>query len=284
MIIGDTNFGIQPWPEIKTSPGLGPWQLKGNGYYTARDLGISQDRYESQVLISDTKEVIAALQAVLKANKKEITLSGFNSAEIIFGADVDYSEPITATYTAFGPKRNFKNDVLFDLEINFRAIEKTLLITTPSLAGLNLQEKWEGDKAFDITKLFGYDQSVTALEHSTDAGFFKGRFLQTTEQMKAIRAYLLTVARANAIPFPTMGVGDFYPFGDNEAKSLFQKCNVIDWRDRQVKLDLWELEMVLAQALPYFSGGDTDGEESSAFFFEPSDSEDLDFFMTPGDL
>ncbi len=280
MIIGGTNFPIQPWPEIKTNPGLGKWKGLGTGFQSARDYGVVRDVYESRIIIKDTPDVLNALQAVLKVNRNGITLSGFNEAEIIFGADVDYSQPISATVADFGMLRNVHNDVFFELEIGLRVISKTLLTTTPSIAGLNLQEKFEGDTSKDITKLFSYDNSASYLDHETDAGIFKGRFLQTTEQMKAIRAYLLTVARANAIPFPTMGAGLFYPFGANQADSRFQKCHVIAWRDKALKLNLWELEMTFAQATPYFLGGDTDGEESTAFFFNPGTGP-LDFFMTP---
>lgn len=255
MIIGGTNFGIQPWPEIKTTPGLGKWKKLANGYYSVRDFGAARDIYESKVLITDVPSVIHSLQNVLQANRNAITLSGFNDAEIIFGADVDYSEPITATVTDFGKRKNLFNNALDDLEIEFRVISKTLLATAPSLAGLKLQQGWTGDRSTDVTKHFSYDQSASYLDNKTDAGFFKGSFVQTTEQMKAIRAYLLTVARAEAIPFPTMGGSLFYPFGANEADSRFQKCNIMGWSDQCFKVGWWNLEINFAQAYPYFPGG-----------------------------
>lgn len=263
MIIGGTNFPIQPWPEIETIPAIKwPSRKLANGYRYGRDRGASEDVYKSRVLISDSPEVLNALQAVLKDNRQNISLSGFNSEEMIFGADVDYSVPITATVKDFGMRKNLYNDVIFDLELEFRIITKTLLATAPSLAGLRLQQGWEGDKSFDIVKRFSYNQTASYLDHETDAGLFRGRFLQTTEQMRAIRAYLLTVARANDIPFPNLFSEPFYPFGANEQAAQFQKCNVISWSDRQLKNNLWELEMVLAQAEPYFSAGiDEDDEE-----------------------
>lgn len=282
MIIGGVNFGLQPWPEPKTNLALGKWKGLGTGYQSARDRGFEQDIYESRVLISDGPAVIDSLQTVLNANRKGIVLSGFNAAEMIFGANVNYSGSINATVVDFGKRKNLYNDVLFDLEINFRAISPTLLATEPSLSGLKLQEKFEGDRSTDITKHFGYDGSASYLDHKTDAGIFTGRFLQTTEQMKAIRAYLLTVARVNAIPFPAMGVGVFRPFGANAAQSTFQKCNVIAWRDKPLKLNLWELEITFAQATPVFQAGEVDAEvDAGAFFFRPSDTEPLDFFMRP---
>lgn len=278
MIIGGTNFGVQPWPEPKTTPGLSKWNGIGTGYQSARDFGLEKDIYETRILITDSPAVINSLQTVLNANRKGIVLSGFNSAEIIFGANVSYAGSINATVTNFGVRQSLYNDVLFDLEIKLRAINPTLLATTPSLAGLRLQEKFEGDVSTDVTKLFSHNSTPSYLDHKTDAGIFKGRFLQTTEQMKAIRAYLLNVARANAIPFPTMGGGIFYPFGANAADSRFQKCNVIAWRDKALKLNLWELTIEFAQANPYFSGGTEDEETPGAFYM--TGSENPNFYMT----
>lgn len=279
MIIAGINFDIEPWPEIKTTLGLGKWKGLGTGFQSARDLGKSRDVYESKVLIKDIPSVLDSLQTVLAANRNGITLSGFNSEEIIFGADVDYGGSIVATVTDFGTRKNIYNDAIYELEINFRAMIPPLLTTTPSLDGLNLQEKFEGDVSRDITKLFSYNGSATYLDHKTDKGFFKGSFLQTTAQMKAIRAYLLNTARANAIPFPTLFSTPFRPFGASQPDSRFQKCNIVAWSDKCVAYGWWLLNITFAQAKPYFSAGSVDDTSDPTVFATPSDTSD--FYALP---
>lgn len=281
MLIAGTDFGVEPWPIPKTTPGLGKWKYLATGFQSARDFGAARDIYEGSIIVRDTPDVLDSLQTILNANRNGIVLSGFNDSEMIFGANVDYSGSINATVTKYGTRKNLNNNVIFQLELTFQAIAPTLLTTAPSLTGLNLQEQFDGDRSTDVTKLFDYSGVASYLDHKTDAGIFHGTFLQTTEQMKAIRAYLLQTARANVIPFPAMGNGVFYPFGANEGDSRFQMCNVISWSDKPVNYDLWELEITFSQAAPIFAGGDSTSEEDTAFFFAPGNSEPLDFFMTP---
>jgi len=280
MIIAGTSYHVQLWPVPATSPAIA-WKKKANGYPTGRDRTAAQDIYTGRVRIADRTAVLDALQATLDANQNGITLSGLSSGEMVFGANVDYSGSIAATVTDFGTRANVMTNAIHELEIEFRAISPTLLATTPSLASLKLQEGWKGDRSTDITKTFAYNQTASYLKHLTDAGTFTGRFLQTTAQMQAIRAYLLTTARANPITFPALYPAPFNPFGANEADNRFQKCFAISWSDKRINLNRWELQIDFAQARPYFSAGclDTDNY-SNAALMTPSSTPA--FYATPG--
>lgn len=279
MIIGGTSFNIAQWPEPTTRPAI-TWKRGADGYHVGRDRGASEDVYEGRVRVFGIPATLDSLQAVLDANREGITLSGFNTGEMIFGANVSYAGSISATVTDFGMRRNLQSTTVFELEIGFRAISPTLLGTTPSLASLRLQEGWEGNRSTDITKHFSYSQDASYLQHGTDAGIFTGRFLQTTDQMKAIRAFLLSEARAAPFQFPNV-MADFYPFGANESERTFQMVCAVAWSDRRVNLNRWELSLTLAQALPYFPGGSGDSDPDPEFYLAGGTSGAPDFHIVP---
>lgn len=279
MIIGGTSYRIQPWPEPKTTPAI-RWTRTADGYHVGIDRGVEEDVYEGKIVVQGAPATLDSLQAVLEVNREGITLSGFNTGEMLFGADVNYSGSISATVLNFGRRRNLLHTSVFDLEITFRALSPTLLSTTPSLDDLHIQEGWEGDRSTDITKLFSYSQSGSYLQHGTDAGLFTAKFRQSTEEMKAIRAYLLTTARGEAFQFPAL-MADFYPFGPHESESQYLKCHAIAWEDRRLNLNRWELSLTLAQADPYFSGGE-DGADVEFDHLTAGESGEPDTHGTPG--
>lgn len=281
MLIGGASYNIQPWPEPKTEPAI-TWGKGADGYPFGTDRGATEDRYLGTVRVAGPTATLDALQATLDANRTGITLSGFNAGEMLFGADVDYSGSISAAVVDFGVRRNVMMNAVHELEITLRAISPALLSTTPSLTGLRLQEGWSGDRSTDVNAVFAYGQSAAYHDHGTDAGVFKGRFLQTTESMKAIRAYLLTTARAEPIPFPNLFPVPFYPFGANEADHRFQMCVVRSWADKRRSLARWELEITFEQALPFFSGGTLDEEVDRGALFLTSDDDTPDYYVTPG--
>lgn len=279
MLIAGTSYNVNQWPEPITRPAIS-WKRLSTGYWQGYDRGAAQDVYEGRVRIADKTATLDALQATLDANRNGITLSSFSTGEHIFGSNVDYSGSISATVVDFGLRRNVMFRSIFELEITFRALSPSLLAVTPSLANLRLQEGWDGDRSTEVTKHFSYNQSASYIDHGSDVGLFKATFRQTSEEIKAIRAYLLTTARAESIEFPEV-LSDFYPYGAMETHSMYQKCHVKEWRDKRINFVFWDLEITFAQATPYFSAG-IDASDTVTDLLTPGTSGTPDTIGTPG--
>jgi hypothetical protein len=277
--IGGTSYRIRPWPEPRTKWSV-TFSKLSTGYHQGRDRGASEDVYEGTVLVSDTVAHLDSLQAVLAANRNGITLSSMSSGEMVFGANVDYSGSISATVVNHGMRRNVFHTGADALEITFRALSPALLGITSSWASLRLQEGWEGDRSHENQKHFSYGQTASYLDHETDAGLFSAKFVQTTEQMMAIRAYLLTTARGNPVQFPSL-LPTLYPFGANGSEAAYQMCHVVAWEDRRINLNRWELNLTLAQADPYFSAG-SDAGDTLFDHLTAGTSGEPDTYGTPG--
>jgi hypothetical protein len=77
------------------------WIQGANGSWYAVDRGASADIYGVEISLykdeATINDFIAQVEANREAGSNVLSLSGFNSQEHIFGADVDYSGTITAT-------------------------------------------------------------------------------------------------------------------------------------------------------------------------------------------
>jgi hypothetical protein len=254
MIIGGTNFNVMPWPVPQTV-----WSIKygknSNNYFDGRDRGPSSDQYFGRIRFVDTAANITSLQTTLASKRSGIILSGFNSETMLFGANLDYSTYINCAITKIGPRKHISVNKLFEIEATFRAIQPTFVSVVPSLSGLNLQKGYNADRSFEVNTKFSFNQIATYLDHGDDTLTFTGEFLQSTDEMKAIRSALLSTVRANAITFPVPYLNispGFQPFGPMCGPF---KVKVIDWSDEMVSRDKWILKIVFTRDVPAFSAG-----------------------------
>jgi hypothetical protein len=275
---GETVFvtwGYQPMTQWAVE-----WKPLATGYHAARDRGAAQDTLSAAVVFKGPQDELEALEGVLADNRETFAIT-CAAGEEIFGADVNYSGSLSVTVEDYGRCERV-SFAQYSMPLRLRLLAPTFT-GTASLAALRLSSwRYGASSSFDITRKFSYTGTVSHLDHRTDAGVFIGEFTQTTAEMKAIRRALLSTVRGAAIPFPNFG-GITQPFGHRAAATPFLKCNILEWEDlgRENFTD-WRLRIVFAQANPYFSAGVLDEEEEAgAFFFEPSDTNPLDFFMTP---
>lgn len=224
MIIDEIDHNVAQWPKAIIRPAI-LWMQDAAGNWNGSDRGAAQDVYESQVVFVNTETLINQLQVDLETARDTVSLTGFTAP--IFSPEVDHTGSIAASVVAMGPRRHRAFGVpsassqMLELPVTFRAISPSLLGTTPSLSTLRLQEGYDGDASFEIGKAFTYNQSGVYADHKSDIGVFKGRFRQKVEEVRAILAYLLVTARANAFTLPTLG-GVTYPFGVNRGTGPFQ--------------------------------------------------------------
>jgi hypothetical protein len=256
-----TTWGYQPMTQWAVE-----YKPLANGYHAARDRGAAQDAYMGAVVFKGPQDELETLEAVLDGNRETFAIT-CGAGEEIFGADVDYSGPLTVTVDDYGNCERV-SFAQFGMPLRLRLLAPTFL-GTASLSALRLSSwRYGASSSFDITRKYSYSGAVSHLDHRTDAGVFIGEFTQTTAEMKAIRRALLSTVRGTSIQFPNFG-GIEYPFGTRMSDRRFQKCHVLEWEDlgRENFTD-WRLRIAFSQATPYFSaetgGADTHADHLSA--------------------
>lgn len=245
IIVGSGTFNVRQWPNPHIVPAI-QWIQDSEGNWSGSDRGASQDVYETEVVFFDTQDNINSLMQVLENNREEVTLSDF--AAPIFSPNVDHTGSITASVVSYGPRRHLAfgaaSKWVYELPVTFRAISPALLVTTPSLSTLKLQDGFEATASYEVGKAFTYGQTGVYTDSRADTGRFVGRFRQQTSQAQAILAYLLTTARANSVAFPS-SIPVTYPWGIN--RGVPTNCRIKSFSIRRVNFVFWDLELELVE-------------------------------------
>jgi hypothetical protein len=238
-----TTWGYQPL----TRPAL-EWVQDSAGYWSASDRGSSQDVLEAAISFRGPQEELETLEAVLEDNREGLPIT-CGLGEEIFGADVDYTGALSVTVIDYGEitRVTFSQ---YAMPLRLRLLAPTFKATSPSFAALRLSGwRYGAFSTFEIGKAFSYSGTPIYADRRDDVGVFKGEFTQTQSEMEAIRRYLLTTARGNAITFPTLG-GITHPFGNRKpAIGAGLYCHVLEWEDLgRANLMDWGLSIVFAEA------------------------------------
>ncbi len=231
------------------------WSQRADTNWRGCDRSTDEDVYGADVTFRGPIDELTDLELVLAQRRADFIIN-CNSGEEIFGADVDHSGDVKVIVTNYGKIRHVSFKV-YEMSLSLRMVETSFLNVVASLDSLRtLGHVDTRETAFEMNKLFTYDQDIYIQDHlsqdGTEAGTYQARFNQDRDEMAAIRRYLSTTARAKKIPFPTFG-NILYPFGTRAGLGPFN-CRIIRWDDlgRQGFCD-WNLSITFARDIAYWN-------------------------------
>jgi len=273
---------------LKILPGFKPitklainWKQLANGGYFPVDRGTECDIYESEITAYGREDVIDNLIKVLDDNRytgslesNKFSLYGFNFAEKIFGAEIDYSESITAAVMKYGQKTQ-KSWKGFSIKLTLRACgitppkpqnakfpEINNFCGNPS-ASASLDIGFTGDSNVDIDKMDVYTGIKSFIDNRADAGFFEGTFTLRTEDMAGLRAFLIcgdeshSMGRGKVIVSDSAegsiinkirGTGSL--FGERRRGMQPFNVRITEFTDMGMKkLDLWQIKIKVVEEI-----------------------------------
>lgn len=222
------------------------WIKVADGNYKGVDRGVAEDVFEGECIFRGTESELSTLETVL-ANNRENFSATFGTGEEIFGADINYSGALDVTVIQYGEIKKVSFPA-YEMPMRLRLLGTPSFTGSASLSDLTLADfAYKTGSEFDMMKAFALDRSAAYLDGETDPGICRARFMQTQDEMKAIRRYLLTTARTNSVSFPSFGLSE--PFGQRMGSGPFN-CKIIDWRDLGRKdFRFWELEIAFARVI-----------------------------------
>lgn len=244
--IGDINTICYPFPEPIITPAI-KWIFDSAGNPKGSDRGAAYDIYESKVKFIDTENNINAIILELDSNREAVSLSNFDT--IVFSPEVSHTGTITCAHEIIGDKRRVFNstsvDDVYELSVKFRAISPSLIGTSASLSTLKIQEALTADQSWSLGRAFSESGAHFYADRRRDVGRLQASFSQTTAQLQAILAYLLTTARASTITLPTFS-GLTYPFGYLRGVGPFN-AKVLSFGISRANLNRWTLDIEFAE-------------------------------------
>lgn len=224
------------------------WQQLSSGNWIATDRGAAQDIYEcDNVTLYGTEAKMKAFAVAIEANREAgsnvVTLSGFNSQEHIFGADLNYTGNITATIDM--NRRSQGTWKGFEQTCKVVAVSPPLLANSGSLPLLRcLDINYDGDEDETINKLYSYNRNNFYQDHSSDYGTFTGTFTFTDSEMKQLRSYIRT-QRSNTVSIPNIS-GVSSPFGIMSSSYPYN-VKIIKFEDRGMwDNNFWSCDLTFA--------------------------------------
>ena len=214
MFINATQVKIKPDFVPVTTLAL-TWTQLSNGNWTCTDRGASNDQYDTTVRFYGTEDSINTIINLIEANRNVnniLTLSGFNSQEHIFGADLDYTGSITATAIMQGSRRAQKTWRGFELNVKLSCLSSQFTGGSGSLPILRfLETGYDADSDYTINKYDSYNRTFSYQDHRSDYGTFTGIYTFEDQEMIQMRRYVAT-QRSSDISIPNI-IGVQYPFG-----------------------------------------------------------------------
>jgi hypothetical protein len=270
--------------DLKILPGFKPitklsikWKQLSNGGYFPVDRGYNSDVYESDITVYGKEDVIDGLIRILEDNRytgseksNKFELSGFNSAEKIFGAEINYSRGITAAIMNYGSKMQ-KSWKGFFLKLTLRAFHIDPLnpenapAKFPEInnfrgnpnARASLGIGFTGDSSAGIDKTDTYTGIKSFMDNRADSGFFESVLTLKTEDMAGLRRFLIRDNRGEAISANSKtgqiinnipGVKNL--FGPRRAGMGPFNIRIIEFTDMGMdKLDWWQIKMKIVEEI-----------------------------------
>ena len=228
---GITSFTVKIKPDFvpKTTLAL-EWFQTSSGQWQATDRLAAADQYDASIRLYGIESVINNFINQVEANRvagsNVITLSGFNSQEHIFGADIDYSGSLSAT--VFMDKR---------VQSTWKGYSETLKLSLlPSFSFVGgsgslpplrfLDVGYSADSEYTIHKQDTSNRTFYYHDDFADAGLFSGIYTFTDQEMIALRRFVAT-NRAAAFTAPTF-IGVANPFGRRAVSSTVKLLSFED--------------------------------------------------------
>ncbi len=262
MLLDGTDAAYLVWGySPRTKPSI-QWIQKANGNWSGSDRGTSYDIFESDVVFKGPESELSDLESWFGTARGTNLTATFSTGEEIFGADINHGifVPDSATFIAvdYGKIQKvsfgqYTFPVRFRVDYVAKAAQASFFTGSAAISSLRLTGyTYQAGSEFDYThKFYKITQPNTSgvlFDQASDPGIFVGNFTQTHAEMKAIRRYLLTTARANTLSsfdFSAFGVSE--PFGQRMGTGPFN-VKIIDWKDtgRKNLID-WGLQITFAR-------------------------------------
>lgn len=213
MLINDETVKIKPdfVPETKLAL---KWVQLSDGNWVCTDRGSAEDTYDTEIRIYGREDAVNNIINIVENARSTydnvLSLSGFNSQEHIFGADLNYANEIQAT--AFMQGRIQKTWKGFEVALKLSCLSPSFIGGNGSLPNLrHLEVGYEAESEYTIEKFDSYRRNFSYVDRSADAGKFTGSFYFTDQEMIQLRRYVAK-QRGNTISIPNI-FGVNYPFG-----------------------------------------------------------------------
>jgi hypothetical protein len=249
---GITALTVRVLPDYRPRTALSiQWITTGKGRYQCTDRGATADVYEAEINTWGTESAINTICEELQDNRQAysnaITLGGFATDELIFGADVDHTGNISAVVADIGvPKQTSWKG--YSLWIRFRALSPTFSGNS-SLPTL----KWcDVGSNSDISRAIKRNDSYTGVhtfnDSLGDSRLFKSTFTLSTADMQILRRYIATNRGNDYTLSDTFGAAK--PFGPESAGSYPYYCKLIEWEDLGLfGLKWWRVSLTFAEVV-----------------------------------
>lgn len=262
-----SGAGITGTFDVKIKPDFTPqttyalfWTQLSSGNYACTDRGTLADKYETQVTFYSTEqteisghsinEVINILDSNRQSGSPYFTITNCNSTEHIFGADLDYTVPITVTATEISRRtQNTWKGWSFTCKLACVGLP-TFVSGNGYLPPLQFVDVGvDADADYNIDKFRSYNNVFFYADHGPDSekGIFGGTLTFTDAEMTQFRRYL-AVQRGSAISIPNIH-GINYAWGRRttafplSAKFInfedLGMCNVLRWKCKITLAQQW---------------------------------------------
>ncbi len=224
-----------------------------SGNYKVSDRGVSQDFYATEIDIRGTEAYIDNILFQIENNRNVIGLdnvvflSGFNSQEKIFGAEIDYSvSSIHSTITSISEKRQTSwKGFSLTLGINALSTSFTGASSFPLLRFLDIG--FNANASHTIEKKSSYDNTYSYIDNQFDSGLFSGTFKFTQVEMLGLRNFMRTNRGAS---FSLIGInGVDNPFGKRRDSGYPYNVRLLSVDERIYGIGKWKCSIVLAEEI-----------------------------------
>lgn len=213
MLINDNDIKIKPDFVPETVLAL-KWVQLSDGNWVCTDRGVLEDTYDTEIRIygkeDKVNQIIDIVEDARNTYDNVLSLSGFNSQEHIFGADLNYANEIQAT--AFVNSRIQKTWKGYEVTLKLSCLSPSFVGGNGSLPVLrHLEVGYEADSEYTIQKFDSYRRNFSYVDPQSDAGTFMGSFYFTDEEMIQLRRFVAK-RRGATISVPNI-FGVAKPFG-----------------------------------------------------------------------
>lgn len=235
---------VKPWPAPKYTPNV-TWQQDSSGRWLPCSRTVAGDFWDLRVTAFGPKADMDALALWLDRNGRgSFTVEAVDGE--LFPPLIDQSSPLTACVVDvermlrvfWASPVNGVDELVFTL----RLLSPMFITATPSIASLRLQPEDERDSSWPMSPAFYAGGGATFADRQDRAGRYRARFVQMTDEVAGILAFLVHgPGRASAFPFPTF-IGVEHPFGPARGGAL-KPCRVREWSLERVSLHMWAFEI-----------------------------------------
>lgn len=243
MRINSIDYHVKRF-DVRTEYGF-TFSKSPNGHYDVVTRDVSNDIYRTRITMYDTFETLSTLLDFIKSQRdqEEITII-FDSTEMFFGADVDYTSGYSISIVEKG---QINQNTWKGYELSF-----TLEMKTPTFTGsATLPSLDYSDHSFQkhhvYTKAlnYSYEGDIFIIDGNEDHGIFTGTFYFNDSDMANLRRYHAT---KRGTPFYIDDIpGVTYMFGRDRNIVFPVRVRLLDIKERYEGPNYWSAQIRLAE-------------------------------------